>query len=241
MPGLGEVPREVVADLAARVTQRRVNAGTHIVEQGKASAALVMIARGAAKTVRAVTDDDHPLREEIVVGVLRGPTLVPDASILDGQPAGSSVVALRSSQLLCVDRAIVVRFGHPSIVRALAARFALEMRAQERRVEHLVVGTVEARIRRLLDALSADHGTPLGSGRFIAIPLRRRDLASMINATTETVSRLLAKLEREGEARTTRDGIWWRRRTEIEAPRESGVVLKRGHEAPPPRGKTSDG
>ena len=32
----------------------------------------------------------------------------------------------------------------------------------------------------------------------------------MVNETTETVSRLLAKFEREGQARSTRDGIWWR-------------------------------
>ena len=61
----------------------------------------------------------------------------------------------------------------------------------------------------LLDHLARDFGTPVGGGRFIALPLRRQDLAAMVNATTETVSRLLARLEREGKARTTRDGIWW--------------------------------
>jgi hypothetical protein len=32
----------------------------------------------------------------------------------------------------------------------------------------------------------------------------------MVHATTETVSRLLARFERDGQARSTRDGIWWR-------------------------------
>jgi hypothetical protein len=79
-----------------------------------------------------------------------------------------------------------------------------------RRIDELASGTVEERVRRLLEGLAAQHGTPLGQGRFIAIPLRRRDIASMVNATTETVSRLLAKFERDGKARSTRDGIWWR-------------------------------
>jgi hypothetical protein len=39
----------------------------------------------------------------------------------------------------------------------------------------------------------------------------------MVNATTETVSRLLAKFEREGQARSTRDGIWWRSRASVVA------------------------
>jgi CRP-like cAMP-binding protein len=100
--------------------------------------------------------------------------------------------------------------AHPSLDRAILARFLRESRTQARRVDELASGTVEERVHRLLEALAVQHGTPLGRGRFIAIPLRRRDLASMVNATTETVSRLLAKLEREGKARSTRDGIWWR-------------------------------
>jgi hypothetical protein len=35
----------------------------------------------------------------------------------------------------------------------------------------------------------------------------------MVNATTETVSRVLARFEREGITRSTRDGIWWRMST----------------------------
>jgi hypothetical protein len=80
-----------------------------------------------------------------------------------------------------------------------------------------VGGPVDERIKHLLDSLADQHGTPLGQGRFIAIPLRRRDLACMVNATTETVSRLLAKFEREGMARSTRDGIWWRIPPKMEA------------------------
>jgi CRP-like cAMP-binding protein len=304
MPMLGEVPREIVVDLATRVVQRRVHAGTRIIEQGKPSTHLLMLVRGAAKIVRtpersegshvpptmrgggresprtpersgqsqssrseeptaaATTrgaaregshvpptmrgggresprtpgpqDDRVDPKDEIIVNVLRGPTVVPDPSLLDGAPAGASVVVLRSSQLFAIDRNVVLRIAHPSMGRALAKRFAAEVRAQERRLEQIVVGSVEERVRRLLDALSADHGTALGSGRFIAIPLRRRDLASMVDATTETVSRLLAKLEREGEARSTRDGIWWRT-----IPRQSGVSLVPDAVPEPPRSEQS--
>jgi CRP-like cAMP-binding protein len=69
-------------------------------------------------------------------------------------------------------------------------------------------GPVDERVRHLLEGLANDHGTPFGQGKFIAIPLRRRDIACMVNATTETVSRVLARFEREGLTRSTRDGIW---------------------------------
>jgi len=111
--------------------------------------------------------------------------------------------------------------GHPSLERAFFGRFLRESRGHARRFDEIAAGTVEERVHRLLDALAVQYGTPLGHGRFIALPLRRRDLASMVNATTETVSRLLAKLEREGKVRSTRDGIWWRgvvRRAAAHAP-----------------------
>jgi hypothetical protein len=44
----------------------------------------------------------------------------------------------------------------------------------------------------------------------------------MVNATTETVSRVLARFEREGLTRSTRDGIWLR------------VASMVGRSSPPP-------
>jgi hypothetical protein len=121
-------------------------------------------------------------------------------------------VALRTSHVFVLERRAVQRLtaGYPLLERALLARFARDARVHARRTDELAAGPVEERVHRLLERLSNQYGTPLGNGRFIALPLRRKDLASMVNATTETVSRLLAKLEREGQVRSTRDGIWWR-------------------------------
>ena len=54
----------------------------------------------------------------------------------------------------------------------------------------------------------------------------------MVNATTETVSRLLAKFEREGQARSTRDGIWWRSAPVVAKPRPSSPAHA-AHSGPP--------
>src|SRR5262249_6710221 len=124
-----------------------------------------------------------------------------------------------SSQIAAIDRRIVHRLAasHPSFARALLTRAAQELRAHTRRIDEIVGGPVDERIKHLLDSLAEQHGTPLGQGRFIAIPLRRKDLAGMATATTEPVSRLRAKFEREGLARSTRDGIWWRAPAKVPA------------------------
>ena len=206
-----ELPRDAIIDLAASMQQLRVHASTPLVEQGTVATSLFFLLRGASKTVR-VAAAGTKAEETVVLDVTRGPQLLVESSIFDGEPALASVVTLRSSQVATLDRRGLNRLVqlHPSLPRALMTRLARDLRAQTRRLDDLVAGPVDERIRGLFDSLAEQHGTPLGQGRFIAIPLRRRDVACMVHATTETVSRLLAKFEREGQARSTRDGIWWR-------------------------------
>ncbi len=137
---------------------------------------------GAIKIVRTT---QHSLGEtSVVLDVARGPAIVPTVSIFDGQ--------------------------HPSFGRALFAHLAQMARRHVLRVDEVGSGPVDERVRHLLEDLAARHGTAFGEGRFIAIPLRRKDIACMVNATMETVSRVLARFEREGLTRSTRDGIWLR-------------------------------
>ncbi len=216
--GFGELTSAALTELAPLVAQRHLSAHAVVATQGEPSPGLVLLVRGAAKVVRVVETGEGEATH--VLDVLRAATVVPDPSAFDGLPSDASLVALRASHLFVIERASLLRVmaAHPTLAQALLWRFVRSARSHAQRVDELVSGPVEERIRRLLDGLAARHGTPLGNGRFIALPLRRRDLASMVNATPETVSRLLARLERDGEARSTRDGIWWRTSEPLPAP-----------------------
>jgi len=208
VPALADVPRDVLVELAATTTQRRVHAGAALVEQGSTATHLDVLARGAVKIVRTTR---HALGEStVVLGVARAPAILAGASLFDGHPESASVVALRASHVIAIDRRVVLRVAgqHPALARGLLGHLAQMMRLQVRRIDEVASGPVDDRVRHLLEGLAHDHGTPFGQGRFIAIPLRRRDIACMVNATTETVSRVLARFEREGLTRSTRDGIW---------------------------------
>lgn len=231
IPPFSELTKEAFGELAGAAQQRRVHAGVALVEQGTASPAMVLLLRGAAKVTRTTPTTGGGSEAQVVVDVMRAPCIVGDVSVLDGLPATATVTTLRSTHLAVIDRRIVHRISasHPTFARALLTRAAQDLRAHTRRIDEIVGGPVDERIHHLLDSLAENHGTPLGQGRFIAIPLRRRDLACMVNATTETVSRLLAKFERDGLARSTRDGIWWRA-----SPREAPVSTANLRVAPPP-------
>jgi CRP-like cAMP-binding protein len=210
VPALAELPREVLVDLCVASAQRRVHAGVALVEQGATATHLDVLVRGAVKFVRTTK---HALGEStVVLEVARAPAILLGASFFDGQPEPAGVVALRSSHVVALDRRIVLRMAslQPAFGRALQTLLAQSIRRHVRRIDEVASGPVDDRVRHLLEGLAHDHGTPFGQGRFIAIPLRRKDIACMVNATTETVSRVLARFEREGLTRSTRDGIWLR-------------------------------
>ena len=217
VPAFADLSREAIVELAASAAQRRVHAGVALIEQGIVSPGIVILLRGAAKATR--TADGGGGAAQVVLDVMRAPCVIGDASVIDGLPATSTVVTLRSSHVVTIDRRVVMKIAlsHPSLARALLVRVAQELRAHTRRIDEIIGGPVDERIKHVLESLAEQHGTSLGQGRFIAIPLRRKDLACMVNATTETVSRLLAKFERDGLARSTRDGIWWRSTSKVVA------------------------
>jgi CRP-like cAMP-binding protein len=210
IPVFADLPREAVAELASLGTVRREATGAVICAQGALSARLEIVLRGAFKLVRTT---QHALgRATLVIDVGRGPALLPTLSLFDGQPEAASIVTLRSANILSVDRRVVFRMAaqHPSFGRALLRFVSQAARRHVRRIDEVASGPVDDRVRHLLEDLAAQHGTAFGHGRFIAIPLRRKDIGCMVSATMETVSRVLARFEREGLTRSTRDGIWLR-------------------------------
>jgi CRP-like cAMP-binding protein len=210
MPELADVSRDVLQEMAAAAGARQVEAGSVLVEQGATATHLHVLLRGAAKVVRSPA---HGLSDtSILLDVVRAKGLLCAASLFDGRAEAGSIVALRASQVIAVDRRVVLRLAlqHPALARALLSHLAMSVHRHVRRLDELAFGPVDDRVRLLLGRLAEEHGTPFGQGRFIAIPLRRRDIACMVHATTETVSRVLARFEREGLTRSTRDGIWLR-------------------------------
>lgn len=218
IPEFESVPEETLAAIAQMGESRNVRSRTSLVEQGSKAPGAIIVLRGALKSVRRTEADERSASARkrhhgdfVLLDVLRAPCLHVDASLLDGSPASASLITLRASWVVVVDWGELKKTltGDAGFEAGLLNHLAGRERAFVRRIDELALGPVDERVVHLLDGLARDFGTPVGGGRFIALPLRRQDLAAMVNATTETVSRLLARLEREGKARTTRDGIWW--------------------------------
>lgn len=187
----------------------RLDAGGAFVAQDAPCEHAFALTRGAVKLLR--------ITEAVprVLDVARGPVLVADAALFDGGAWSASVVALRASSALRFHREALLDAvaRDPHLSRSFRAAAARTVRALVMRIDTLGAGTVEIRLTRFFDDLAARYGTPMGNAKFIALPLRRPEIASLVGAKAETVSRLMARWTREGTLRASRDGILWSRGT----------------------------
>lgn len=143
-------------------------------------AAPATVVRGAVKIVW----------DDVVIDVARAPCVA--------LPGPWRYVALRSCSVV---RGQIAPADLERAREATAEAFAERIRARAAKA-------VEARLERLLVDLARRYGSRVSGGTFVALPLRGRDVASLVGTTTESVSRVFAAWKRAGRIRATRDGVW---------------------------------
>lgn len=201
IPLLAELPRHHFTELSSRAQLMRVDRDRPIVVEGEALNGVPFLLQGLVKVSMG----------RLLVDVFRGPCLLVPSASVDGSPSPVSAVAMRACDVAVIERGALLGAltGTAICAQRLADLVAREARGYLRRFPELVGGSVEERLAGLLDRLAERHGSPLDDGRYMALPLRRCDLAMMVHATTETVSRTLAEWERRGWLRSNRAGLWW--------------------------------
>lgn len=201
LPVFSELSAPAYQEIAAKARLIRVDHERAMVVEGEGIVAMPVLLQGLVKIVMGRT----------LVDVVRGPWVAVPSAVIDPAPSPVSVVALGACHVAVVERSAFVA-AVASCAQAsskLAELGAREARSYLRRMPELVGGAVDERLVSLLDRLAERHGSPLDDGRYMALPLRRCDVAMMIHATTETVSRTLAAWERQGWLRSNRAGFWW--------------------------------
>jgi CRP-like cAMP-binding protein len=150
-------------------------------------------------------------RDDLIVDFVRAPAILAASCVLLQEPSAVTIASVRNSEAAFVDAAKfhALLGSSPQLAERLAAQLSRENHDLLTRMTELVTGDVEERLETLLNRLALRHGVPLNGGRFFALPVRRRDLARMIDASTETVSRTLAEWKRRGWTYSNRSGIWW--------------------------------
>ena len=182
------------------VIKRRFKRGDSIVDQGKKSNALAIILTGRA---RVVTTDQRG--REVILATLRPGDYVGEMSLIDDEPHSATVRAEIQTDVLVLGRLEFARCLPENSTMAYAVMRGLvqRLRQADRKIESLALMDVYGRVARAL----LEFANPDAMGNMvIRDKVSRQDLAKMVGASREMVSRVMKDLEERGLIETQETG-----------------------------------
>ena len=186
--------------VADAVVKRRFKRAEAIVEQGKKSNALFILLNGRA---RVMTADGRG--REVILATLRPGDHIGEMSLIDNEPHSATVRAEVQTDVLMLGRTEFARClpENSSMAYAIMRGLVQRLRHADRKIESLALLDVYGRVARALLEFSVDEGQ---GERVIREKISRQDIAKMVGASREMVSRVLKDLEERGYILTQEDG-----------------------------------
>ncbi len=169
---------------------RQVSRGNTVLREGDHTDNIYFIVNGALKVL--VSDEEG---REVILSILGPGEMFGEMGVLDDHPRSATVIATQSSDLVLVNKGDFQRFLASSfevtlfIMRGLVKR----LRVADRKIESLALLDVYGRVARLLLDLAEER-----DGRKVVAKVTKQDIAKMIGASREMVSRVMKELENQG-------------------------------------------
>ena len=187
--------------ISSAVGKRRFRRGETIVEQGAVSGMLFMILSGKA---RVVAQDDRG--REVIMASLRPGDCIGEMSLIDGDPHSATVRAEVQTDVLLLGRADFARCLAENSSMSLVVMRGLvkRLRHADRKIESLALMDVYGRVAHALLEFAVQDA----QGQWIIREkISRQDLAKMVGASREMVSRVMKDLEERAFIQTLPSGV----------------------------------
>ncbi len=195
--GLDESELERLSKVAMR---RRAARGEQVVRAGEDAETLIVMLTGRAK----VTNFDEEGRE-IILAWLGPGEFFGEMGLIDGSPRSASVVAVEPCELLTIGKNEFQRCMQDNfqVAQKLMQILVRRLREADRNIESLALLDVYGRVARLLLDLSEEEG----GKRLVRQKISKQDMARMIGASREMVSKVMRDLEVGGYIISSGDQI----------------------------------
>ena len=191
--GLSYDDQVSVAEVA---TPTMVDAGEQVYAAGSATSQLMVVHTGTVK----VTRIDAEGREQIL-RVLGPGEFIGESEFLTGQRPDHFTTALEPSSMCVFRHADLGKLvgAHPSIALRMLQEVSTRLSQTESRLASVISGDVTSRLAEYLLSLPGKYTE---DGTVVELPLAKKDIASLLDTTPESLSRQLRKLQQSGIAHT---------------------------------------
>lgn len=178
-------------NLAAGSARRSYPKGRTIVAEGEPSQSMYILLAGRAKVQRSDTEG-----KEVILAVIGSGEFFGEMSLIDDAPRSASVITLEACEFMAVGKEAfkMMLSQSPEVSMAVMRGLVRRLREADRKIETLALMDVYGRVARVL----LDFSEVVGEERIVKNKLPRQEIAKMIGASREMVSRVMKGLEIDG-------------------------------------------
>jgi CRP/FNR family cyclic AMP-dependent transcriptional regulator len=191
VPLFAGFPDEQLRMLLPAITRRSAPRGSIIMAAGDPTDSLYIVISGRLKVMMGDADG-----KEVILSILGPGEFFGEMGLIDDNPRSASVVALEPCELLSLARRDFKRCLAENFEMAMAVMRGLVRRLREadRKIGSLALLDVYGRVARLL----LDMAETVNGQKIVTRRLPKQDIAKMIGASREMVSRVMKDLQMGG-------------------------------------------
>jgi CRP/FNR family transcriptional regulator, cyclic AMP receptor protein len=171
--------------------RRNYPRGRTIVAEGEPSQSLYILLSGRAKVQRSDSEG-----KEVILAVIGPGEFFGEMSLIDDAPRSASVITLESSDFMAInkDNFKAMLLQNNDIAMQIMRGLVRRLREADKKIETLALLDVYGRVARVL----LDFSEVVNGERVVKARLPRQEIAKMIGASREMVSRVMKGLEIDG-------------------------------------------
>ena len=191
VPLFSSFPEEQLRMLATVVTRKSAPRSTIVMAGGDATDSLYIVLSGRLKVM--MSDSDG---KEVILSILGPGEFFGEMGLIDDSPRSASVVAIEACELLSITKRDFRKCLQENFEMSMTVMRGLVRRLREadRKIGSLALLDVYGRVARLL----LDMSENVNGQKIVTKRLPKQDIAKMIGASREMVSRVMKDLQMGG-------------------------------------------
>ena len=177
--------------LVPMVSRRSASRGSTIMREGDAIDCLYIVIAGRLKVMIGEADGKEAILTIVGPGEFFG-----EMGLIDDNPRSASVIAIESCELLAMTKRVFRKclVENTDLAMAVMRVLVRRLREADRKIGSLAMLDVYGRVARLLLDISED----VDGQRVVTKRISKQDIAKMIGASREMVSKVMKDLQTSG-------------------------------------------
>ena len=186
--GLSEADHDLLLQVAVRNTYPR---HTILVREGDPGDRFFMLRKGRAKVYLGASNG-----REVILAILGPGDFFGEMAMIDEEPCSANVMSLEASEFVSIGKAEFQQAitSSPEMAMRLLKALSRRLREADQQIESLALKDVQARVEQALHAIAELQDNKL----VIPALITHRDIAAMVGASREMVTRVFHALEASG-------------------------------------------